>query len=264
MASHGMKALIGTLVLSLFLVCTGGVGWAQTLARMNVGVVGGGVAVSAGASYGEGNLLSERWGAQGTWAETTEGTYSITYNDTTNTGTGFASSQLKTVATADAQAYVSKDIGAQSAVYFRFYYILGSESWGNGVYEQMFTLGANGSNIGSSPYMNVNVGQSAAGQLQLFTTYAEGTESWDSGSSTYNISTGTIYKIEGKITDDGATGTAEWKVNGTVIGTKSGIASLGTVAVQDIHIGISYNGVASTHYFDTLDISSTGYLTDTP
>lgn len=45
------KALIACALMILataFPVCTGGVGWAQTLARMNVGVVGGGVAAAGG------------------------------------------------------------------------------------------------------------------------------------------------------------------------------------------------------------------------
>jgi len=45
-----MKVFIGVLILtfSLFPVCTGGDGWAQTLARMNVGIVGGSVPAAGG------------------------------------------------------------------------------------------------------------------------------------------------------------------------------------------------------------------------
>jgi len=253
------------LLVTVFPVCTGSVGWAQTIARMNVGIVGGGTpAAGGGASYGEGNLLSERWGAQGTWAESGDTTYTITYNDTTNTGTGFDGSQLKITVGTDSMAYVTKDLGgAQSAVYFRFYYLVGAEGYADGNGETIFVLAGNGENMGDQTYLQIFIQQVATNQLQLRCAIASGT-GITTGTDVYNISTGTIYKIEGKVVDDGANGSMEWKVNGSSIGSRAGLAAFGTVAIQDVHVGVSWGGGTLTHYFDTLDISSTGYLTDTP
>lgn len=219
----------------------------------------------SGPTYGVGNLLSERFTAIGTWTETQEGDGTDTWNDTTISGTGFAN-HLTVSGTADWQENVMKDIGAQSAVYFRFYFVLNSQSWSDGYNENIFTLAPNGGNMGNGTYVNVFLLRTGT-QMSLEFAYNEGTQAVDSGSFSCNISEDTIYQVSGKITDDGATGSVEWYVRNSSLtqlatGAKAGIAAFGTVAVQDIHIGITYNGSASSLSFDTLDIDSTGYPTD--
>lgn len=236
----------------------------NAVAWMNVATVGGGgVPVDGGTSFGEGDLLSERWGAVGTWSPTTEGTNTITYDDTTYSGSGFDGSQLKVLTgSGGAQAYITKALSsAQSAVYFRFYYVCASEGYGDGDAEIIFALSPTGEDISNATYLQIKILQ-LAGQLKLRGSFSEET-GWSTGDGDLDISTGTVYKIEGKITDDGETGTIEWKVDGTVRGNRTSFANYGTVSIQNIHIGTTYNSAAVTHHFDNLDISSTAYLTDT-
>lgn len=243
------------LILLLLLVPAQSWGW------MGVHVAGSGVPVAAGGSYGEGDLLTERWGAQGTWSETTEGTATLTYNDTTYSGTGFVSSQFKTDTGTSSQGYVTKTLGsAASSVYFRFYYVCAAEGFADAQIENIFNLAPAAGNITNQDYLQIRLTQTG-GQLMLRADFDE-EEAFGTGSHTYNISTGTIYKIEGKVTDDGATGSVEWKVNGSSIGSATGHAGFGTVAIQNINIGISYGGGTLTQHFDTLDVHSSAYPTD--
>lgn len=249
-----------------FPVCVGGgYGADLNLARMNVTTVGGGVPVAA-ASYGVGDLLSERFtGAEydNTWTEATQGDGAVNGDSTAYSGTGFVGQHLSISGSSNFEANAVTDLGSgQSAVYFRFYVYVASESWNDGDNENIFTLAANGSTMGSNTYLSIKLQQVATGQLQLGTSFAAGA-SFTTGTGSYNINTETVYKVEGKVVDNGDSDECEWKVNGVSIGSKTG-AIWASVAIQDVYIGMTYTNRAATVYFDTVDLSSTAYLTDTP
>jgi len=223
-----------------------------------------------GITYDTGNLMSERFGTTGsdgsdlTWEKTVEGTG--VWNDDDQTyagGTGFVADHL-TVSYASGQANAVHDLGsAQTTLYFRGYIRCNSESWADGANETIVGFVSDGDTIGDNTYALLKIQQVATSQFQLGVSFASGV-SIETGSASSNITCdGTVYKVELKIIDNGASDEFEWWVDGVSIGSHTAdLAAWDSTGVKDIYVGLSYHTAAINVSIDTIDIDSTGRLVD--
>lgn len=248
------------LLLSALLVCfscpVGAANWSAVVPMYNA-------AGGAAPSWGVGNLLSERFtgtGTEETWASpTTENGGTWNPDATTVSGTGFDGDHLTVSGSSNWQANSSSDMGsAQSAVYFRLFLRVNSEDFGDGNSEFIFNIVADGASMGVDSGIGLVLYQDA-GSLHLGLAY-NGSASVTTGATHTTISSGTIYKVEGKFVDNGSSDEVEWLVDDVSIGSRSG-ALVSSLALRDVHIGMTYGPGASIS-FDTIDIDSAGFPDD--
>lgn len=210
---------------------------------------------------GIGDLLSEHFtgiGTQETWSTpyTENGTFDPDDDTYTGTHAGFVGDHLTVEGTTSWQAYASTDLGQTlSSLYFRFYVRINSEDYADGSSEKIFAVVGDGQTFSDYNYINIIVFQTS-GQLYLGLDF-NGGANVSVGSTQYAISTGTVYKVEGRFTENGADDAVEWKINGTSIGSRTG-SFLTNNQMRDVFIGHSY-GQGISISMDTLDIDSTNY-----
>ncbi len=246
-----MKKLI--YLLPLLLIATPCFG--QDMARMSLGIVGGGVPAAGGCTSGD--LAHETFDAAGydlggAWSESIGGAGALVNEDLAAPAlTGFSGQSLRTyINSTFAYAYgIWTDSSSRATVYSRFYFYVNAENLadpdttGRQIYKM---LG------GANEALRIRFCKAAGGQLYL-SLMIQSIER-----DTYNISVQTSYCIE--VYASNAGGTWEWKIDGVSAG--SGANDPG------YDINIHYLGIvtadADNHtidlYFDKFDVSATGWL----
>jgi hypothetical protein len=222
-----------------------------------------GSGVSSSPSFATGNLLSERFtgsGTQNSWESlVSQGGGSWNADATTVTGTGFDGDHLTVSGTTDWQAQRRFILSAdQSAIYIRFYLRVNSESWNDGDTEDIVTVVASGASAGSATYFKIKLTQVATDQLRIATEF-NGDSTPGTGEKFTNISSGTTYRVEAKLVENGANDEWEWRVDGTSIGSRANSFLTGNV-MRDVWVGMSYTNRAANISIDNVDVSSTGWL----
>lgn len=260
-----MKRLL-LIILAFFFI--GSQGWAQQcsedvqLAWLSPAMLGS-VPAGSAPTYDVGDLLSERFGTTGSdgtdesWdAATISGDGAWNPEDQTKSGTGFSGDCL-TASYTSGSAYAAVDLGsAYTTLYARIYFQVNSDSWSDGNSETLIAFSKDGTGY-SSDYVAITLKQVATDQLNLAIKLG-GAEYGD-----VNITTGTVYKIEAEIIDNGASDEARVWVGGTLEAERTGdIATFNGTGVKDVVVGLSYHTSAISVSFDTLDIDSTGRLVD--
>jgi hypothetical protein len=224
--------------------------------RMNALVVGGGVGQTT-SSCSTGDILSDSFNPTGGDATWSAGYLSAgctsTLDQAAPSATGFGGQCYRTVVDTDAYQeawHTWTDSSDRGTVYGRFYVRVDAEGLADGNVHRVFSYGANT----TYPTSVIFAIKQEAGQLEL-------TLSGLSLSGDFvNISTGTSYRVEFYVNNNGTTDSFEWKVDGVSQGTQSG--DLFDV-FRKINIGVhpdTATAVSLTVDIDKIDLSSTTWL----
>ena len=237
----------------------------DAVANMNFGITGGSVPAAPGGeiTYDVGNIASEHFtgtGTQLTWIPATiDGTWEDDDTTLTDSETGWVGDHLRITNTDGTQSVNNHTFagGGVDSVYFRFYFQLTSETYGDESDEEIFSLGGAGNNE-----ISIDLFVDIGGVTKLTSWYNNGaSENYDSGAGILTITAGTTYKIEGRLIEGGASDVIEWSVDGTVRGTKTG-SYWAAGELTTMECSLTYNNAAATINIDTVDVDSTGALVD--
>ena len=224
---------------------------------------------SGGSGGSGGDILHETFdptGYDNTWVESVSGGASVDEDNTTNppvgSVTGFLGQAMRT-STATFGGCNSTWTGATtfSTSYTSLYFYPTSDSMAVSNYFPLITVTSSAGTSNDNTWVRIRFKKDAGGVRTLTSSFAANSDGTGCsvGTGSFTITPGNGYLIHLRVTENGASDQFEFSVNGTVVCSGSG--ALWAAAPQKLILGPnSDNTWQWDATFDTVDISSTGYV----